>query len=256
VNPLHPTPYPEVNAILLWLMLDVQAILSDQFTGMYLYGSLALGDFDPGKSDIDFLVVTTDELPDVLVAALAAMHARLAASSSKWAMELEGSYIPRRSLCRYYPNDTHHPHIDRGRGKLAIAQHDTDWVIQRYVLREHGVVVAGPDIRRMIDPISADELRQAVRDLLWWWELQLSDTSRVEESGYQAYAILSMCRILYTLEYGTVISKPAAARWAQGTLDERWRGLIERALTWQPGETMDRLGETLEFIRYTLACSQ
>ena len=39
--------------------------------------------------------------------------------------------------------------------------------------------------------------------------------------GYQAYAILSMCRVLYTLEFGTVVSKPAAARWAQGTLDER-----------------------------------
>ena len=73
--------------------------------------------------------------------------------------------------------------------------------------------------------------------------------------GYQAYAILSMCRVLYTLEFGTVVSKPAAARWAQGTLDERWGRLIERAVTWQAGETMDCLSETMEFIRYSLACS-
>jgi hypothetical protein len=65
-----------------------------------------------------------------------------------------------------------------------------------------------------------------------------------------------MCRILYTLEYGTVASKPAAARWARGTLGERWVALIERAVNWQPGDSMDRLNETLEFIRYTLAHSQ
>ena len=212
----HPTPYPDVNAMLLRLLAEVQTILGDQFTGLYLYGSLAIGDFDPGKSDIDFLVVTTDALPDEKVAALAAMHARLAASDSKWATELEGSYIPRRSLRHYDATDTHHPHIDRGRGTLAIEQHDTDWVIQRHVLRNQGVVVAGPDPHSLIDPIPADDLRQAVVGLLWWWDLQLSDTSRVEQSGYQAYAILSMCRILYTLEYGTVASKPAAARWAQG----------------------------------------
>ena len=30
---------------------------------MYLDGSLAIGDFDPGKSDLDFVVVTDGELP-------------------------------------------------------------------------------------------------------------------------------------------------------------------------------------------------
>jgi len=252
----HPTPYPDVNAMLLRLLAEVQTILGDQFTGLYLYGSLAIGDFDPGKSDIDFLVVTTDALPDEKVAALATMHARLAASDSKWATELEGSYIPRRSLRHYDATDTHHPHIDRGGGTLAIEQHGTDWVIQCHVLRNQGVVVAGPDPRTLINPVSADELRRGVVGLLWWWELQLSDTSRVEQSGYQAYTILSMCRILYTLEYGTVASKPAAARWARGTLGERWVALIERAVNWQPGDSMDRLNETLEFIRYTLAHSQ
>ncbi len=256
VNSAGPTPYPDANTLLERFLLEVQAILGDRFTGLYLYGSLALGDFDPGKSDIDFLVVTTDELPETMVAALAAMHERLAASGLKLAMELEGSYIPRRSLRHYDPTNTHHPYIDRGGGRLAITQHDTVWVIQCYVLREHGVVVAGPDIQSLIDPISPDELQWAVRDMLWWWELQLKDTSRVEQSGYQVYTVLSMCRILYTLKYGTIVTKPAAARWAQDALDKRWRGLIDHALTWQPGKTMDHLSETLEFIRYTLAHSQ
>jgi hypothetical protein len=44
-------------------------------------------------------------------------------------------------------------------------------------------------------------------------------------SEYQAYAILTMCRALYTLQHGTVVSKSVAARWAQEVLGERWAAL-------------------------------
>ena len=53
---MRPTPYADVNAILRELMANVQPILADRFVGMYLYGSLAAGDFSPETSDIDFLV--------------------------------------------------------------------------------------------------------------------------------------------------------------------------------------------------------
>jgi hypothetical protein len=58
--------------------------------------------------------------------------------------------------------------------------------------------------------------------------------------------------VLYTLQYGTVVSKPVAARWAQETLDQKWAALIERALAWRHDAPLDNLNETLDFIRYTL----
>ena len=244
--------YDEIYQLLTDLRSEVQSILSEHFIGMYLYGSLALGNFDPLKSDVDFLIVTAGELTEEELRALQAMHLRIASGSSKWAKELECSYIPMEALRRYDPSAARHPHLDRGSGDLRVEQHDSDWVVQRYSLLNYGVRLAGPDLKPLIDPISPQELRQGVLDLIWWWEEQLKDTSRVEQSGYQAYAILSMCRILYTLEHGTIASKPVAARWAQRELGERWWGLIERALTWQPNEPMERLQETLEFIRYTI----
>ena len=60
---VRPTPYPSVNAILGMLLSGAQEILGNRFTGLYLYGSLSSGDFDPERSDIDFLVVTDGELP-------------------------------------------------------------------------------------------------------------------------------------------------------------------------------------------------
>lgn len=78
--------------------------------------------------------------------------------------------------------------------------------------------------------------------------------------GYQSYTVLSLCRVLYTLQYGTVVSKPVAVRWAQETLGERWVPLIER--TWEgrhhPGleASADDVKGTLEFIQYSLERSR
>lgn len=243
--------YPELEATLRSLLLGSQTILDRQFRGLYLLGSLALGDFDPARSDIDFVVVTSGDLAAATVSHLAAMHERLAAGRSKWGRELEGTYISEQALRRYDPADAMHPHIERG-GKLRMEHHHSDWIIQCYVLRGHGLALAGPPPHTLLDPIPPAALRQAVLDLLWWWELQLEDTSRLEQSGYQSYAILTMCRILYTMQHGTVVSKPTAARWAQARLNHRLVNLVERALIWQPHEQLDALQETLIFIRHTL----
>ena len=59
-----------------------------------------------------------------------------------------------------------------------------------------------------------------------------------------------MCRILYTLEHGAVVTKPVAARWAQATLASRWRPLVQDALAWSPAVPPDREA-TLELLRFT-----
>jgi len=252
----HPTAFPDVNSLIGSFSSQVREILGDQLTGMYLCGSLALGDFNPHKSDIDFVVATAGKLPDELFESLKSMHEKIAGYPSKWALEIEGSYLPQRSLRRYDPSDSHHPHLSRGSGLLAIEQHDTDWLIQYYILRERGVILYGPEPKSLIDPISPEDLQAAVLGLLWWWEFQLKDTSRVEKSPYQAYAVLSMCRILYTLQSGRIVSKPEAACWVMSALGGRWAQLIDKALNWQPGTLLDRLDDTLDFIRYTLEFSR
>jgi Domain of unknown function (DUF4111)/Nucleotidyltransferase domain len=247
------TPYPEVNALLCRLWDGVRPRLGPHFVGMYLYGSLAAGDFSPESSDVDFLVVTDDDLSGEQFESLREMHALIAdAGGSKWATELEGSYIPRRALRRYDPRDARHPHIDRGRGGLNIEQHDVDWVVQRHVLHERGVVLAGPPVETLIAPVGPGELQRGVRELLRvWWVPMVSDPTRLRSPGYQRYAVLTMCRMLYTFRHGTVVSKPAAARWALATLDGRWQGLIRRAMARPREAPPEDLCETLDFIRYT-----
>jgi hypothetical protein len=244
-------PYPEVRQLLDDMLRRVQSALGDHFVGMYLDGSLAIGGFDPRTSDIDFLVVTAAEPAFELVAALGGVHATLCDGGSRWAAELEGSYIPQSDVRCYDPQRAMHLRIERGGGHLAFERHDTDRVINRHVLRERGVVLAGPPACELIDSVSPADLRRALLDLMrGWWTPMIEDPSRLHHLGYRCYAIQTMCRVLYTLKFGTVVPKAAAAQWARAELDGRWSPLIDWSLSWPRIEQPDSLKETRELIRH------
>ncbi|HEX9606366.1 MAG TPA: aminoglycoside adenylyltransferase domain-containing protein, partial [Gemmatimonadaceae bacterium] len=223
--PVIATPYREINSVLEELLLGVQAVLGRRFVGMYLDGSLAIGDFEPDKSDLDFVVVTDGELSDETFRNLQAMHERIATGTSKWVKELEGSYIPQRAL-RHGRRPAAHPYIDRGSTLAVVHQESGYWVIHRHMLREHGVVLAGPAPGTLIDPVSPNELRQAALGILHeWWMPMLADAPLLQNMFYRCYAVLTMFRMLYTIRHGTIVSKPVAARWAEEVLDRRWTPL-------------------------------
>ncbi len=135
------------------------------------------------------------------------------------------------------------------------------WVMLRHVLRERGVTLASPAPRTLIDPVPPDELRQAALAELHNWEAPLLDNpAQIENRGYQSYIVLTLCRILYTLQFGEIVSKQVAAHWAQETLDQRWSTLTERAWAGRknPGlkAASGDVNGTLEFIQYALERSQ
>src|ERR1043165_5057987 len=152
MNTTSPTFYSDVNEILNLLLSNVQEILDDQFIGMYLYGSLSSGDFNPETSDIDFLVVTRDLLSEERIAELESMHQSIWASGLKHASRLEGSYIPQKDIRRHQPDNAPCPTINEGR--FYVDRHSSDWIIQRHVVREYGVILAGPDPKTLIDPVT------------------------------------------------------------------------------------------------------
>ena len=249
-----PTPYRDVNMLLQDFLVALQAILGEKLLGFYLYGSLSLGDFDPESSDVDFLIVTTEELSGKVLDELRKMRATLAANGNRYAQRLEGSYISRAALRRYDPDHACHPTIGSD-WKFQVARHGSNWIIERHIVREHGVIVWGPSPRNLIDPVSPHELRRAVHETLeQFWQKQLTglEPEWLRPRHYQAFAVLTMCRALYTLSQGEIVSKPAAATWAFQTLHPRWRPLIEQALIWRHQDDKDDLTETLAFIHFAL----
>lgn len=257
------TPHDDVNAILDLLLAGVKEILKEQFVGMYLYGSLANGGFDR-YSDIDVLFVTRDEILETVFSALQGMHEHIAAIDSLWAIQLEVSYIPKKALRRFDPANNTHPHLDRGNGeKLHLMLHADDWIIQRHALYERGIILEGPDPRTLIEQPSTNEVKWAVIDVLPLWAAPLlqNPAQEIKPRGYQSFIVLSLCRMLYTLKHGAIVSKIVAAEWALKALNDKWSSLIERAIIGRQNagleaETED-VNKTLDFIHYTMdQCKQ
>jgi hypothetical protein len=82
----------------------------------------------------------------------------------------------------------------------------------------------------------------------WWGTEEAAEYIRNAPPGGLAFIALTMCRALYALEYGAVVSKPAAGRWALTALDERWHPLIERSLAWQLNEAIK--SDMSAFVQY------
>jgi hypothetical protein len=246
----QPTPYHEVNVFLNLLLSNMRTILGNHFIGLYLGGSLALGDFNPNRSDIDFISVTIEELPLETIVALEEMHTRLWDTGVKWARKLDGSYVPQQVLRRWTSNDKPCPFVEEDQFYIT---NQGSAVIQRHIIRQHGGVVAGPSPSTLIDLVDAADLRNALHENLEiWWRPLLDDPAWVQQIQKQPFVILTMCRALYTLEHGIVVSKPVAARWAQQVISKQWTELIEWALDWPRDTKSSRLASTLSLIQYTL----
>jgi predicted nucleotidyltransferase len=259
MNHKHPTPYPQLNAVLQELTESVQAVLRDTFVALCLQGSFAVGDFDQ-HSDVDFIVAIEEELADAQVEALQAMHERIYHLESRWAQHLEGSYFPKHVLRSYAQRGRQLWYLDNGSRVLVRSAH-CNTVVVRWTVREHGVALVGPSPATLVDPIPVEVLRQEIMATMHDWGRQvLADPEMINNRFYQTFAVLSYCRMLHDLHAGTVSSKRTGAEWAKATLDPSWAGLIDRA--WdgrpnpaisvrQPADPAD-LKRTLEFIEYVL----
>jgi len=246
------TSYKDICRAIQLLSREIKKILQGNFIGMYIHGSLAMGDFNPASSDIDFLVVTKDLISRDLLDSLGEMHVSIMKSENKWGNRLEGSYILKHTLKRKSPPAEPRPYVNGGR--LYLAPFGYEWVLEKYGIREYGIVVEGPEPHVLINPVSPKELREASLNMLnEWWRPMLLGSESLRSAEYQAYAVLTMCRILYMFNHSVLISKPKAAKWVQENYGEEWKMLIEKAIQWEKGEAFDNYHQTVEFIMYTLA---
>ena len=256
-NNMSPTPYYDINLFLQILLDNVRGVLGDYFVGMYLYGSLATGDFDPNKSDIDFLVVTSEKLPKSLISDLKTMHTRIYESGLEWSTRLEAAYIPIDAMRVYSPTGPACPLVNMNKlfnqNEFLVARPETNWVINRHVLYTKGVVITGSPLQSIIDPVRPEQLQEAALTYLRDdWEPWTHNPDLFVGEGYQPFVVLTMCRALYTLKHGTVASKLRSAEWVIANLDRKWTKLINQAMTWHYGDPPGDIGQTQEFIRYIL----
>ncbi len=249
----NPTPYADINELLEILLSEMQKILGEKLVGLYLYGSLVIGDFDPTISDIDLVVALVSDLDDKEFEALQKMHVDFAHQHKEWDDRIEVCYISLAALHAVKTGTSQVANISPG-DPFHKRETSIEWLISWYVVRETSITLFGPSPKTIIEPISKDEFLQVIRTHAKAWDEWIHE---MHNRKSQAYAILTMCRALYTLNYGEQVSKKQAALWAEKEFPE-WASFIENALLWREAwrdENVDHdatFPDTLRFVRFAV----
>jgi hypothetical protein len=227
----------------------LKAILGRNFVGIYVYGSLTQRAFRKDYSDVDCVVITHSELTPSQFAKLDAWLAH-EASSDPWVKRLQMQFLLRDSALTMDA-----PAALYQFGHLSRTTSDGNPIIWVNILAS-GIVLAGPAPRSFIPQISRETLDGALRREIGYLRAEVIDkpvSQWRDVPFYRVYAVLTLCRILYSFHTGVIASKPRAARWALRTLPAKWHSVILKAL--EPGAhegspklDLKKIGEFIRFV--------
>jgi len=245
------TPYPTINTMLTEWAEGLKRLLGKAIVGLYLSGSLAYGDFVPGRSDIDLQAVVRNPLTGDQLRSVEQLHKEIERRCPEWADRMECSYVSLELMRELTPPAKARPWWGFGTF-YAEAPAGNEWIINHYLLSKYGIALEGPDFNDLIPPIDIHAVRQAsARDLFQEWVPKIDDTAWLSNSHYQSYLVLNLCRILHTVIYGEPGSKKIAGQWVKATYPQ-WKDLIEEAERWAYGDEMKRQADTVAFLRFAV----
>lgn len=243
------TQYQGVNQYLDKFDRQVKEVLTNNIVGLYLYGSLTYGDFEPGRSDIDLLVIVKESVSREQFKKLKVMHKELEIILTAWTGRVECSYTPREMFGSIIPPG------DRpywGESEWYMATYGNEWIINNYLLQEYGIALYGSPFTKICPHITITDVQVACKhDLTKEWIAKLQDDKWLENPHYQSCLVLNLCRILHTIENAKASSKSISANWVMAKYP-RWKELITTALAWKYGHTMKMNDTTKEFLKFVI----
>lgn len=197
--------------------------------GLYLEGSVALRDFRPDTSDIDYVAVTARRPDALALAALQRVHGQLRA---QWRRPcFDGIYLTWDDLAS--PPSGDHPGSHDGRFQTGGA-----WLtpVTWHTLARHGLACRGPapaGVDIWTDPGALTAWVD--RNLDEYWARLLSRYSRPSHpAALTDYAtmwtVTGVSRLHYTLATGEITSKTGAGHYARQAFPARWHRIIDEAL--------------------------
>ena len=213
---IYTTPPPEVNAVLEFLLAGMQRVLGETLLGVYLFGSLVHGDFEPERSDLDVVAVLTLELDPSRFAALDALHREIVQRFPQWTERLEVKYLSSASLKRFRTEPYPIAVISPGE-PFHQFEGGRRFLLNFYEVRQGGATLHGPPPATLIAPISRAEFIEVVQEEVQGWTVWIAEMHSVGSLGY---GVVTLCRALYTCTTGAQTSKPQALAWAINALPE------------------------------------
>lgn len=184
-------------------------LTGDELVGVYAGGSFALGDYQPGRSDLDVTAVVESRLSTHEKQALVAATGHEALPCPARGLEL---VVYRREVVEAPSSEPDFElNLNTGRSMRFRLDLETDtneqhwFALDRAILAAAGVSLLGPPAQDVFAPIPREVALPLLRLSLQWY-------LRAEAPADDA--VLNACRALLFAKEGTWASKPAAGAWA------------------------------------------
>ena len=215
---------------------ESKRILGDNLVGVYLHGSATMGCFNPGKSDVDLLVVVENEPSDPVKRAFLDMVVSLDETGPAKGIEMS---IVERSVCNPFVYPTpfvlHFSKMHLGWYQEAPEDYilkmngtDRDLAAHITVIRARGKCLCGAPIAEVFGEVPS----QDYMDLLWS-DIEDAENDIAEDT---MYLTLNLARVLAWQREGKVLSKQEGGEWGLTNLPEKYQGLLRDALSEYHGE--------------------
>jgi len=186
---------------------DLSRILRGNFVGFYIMGSFVMGDWDPKRSDIDFIAVTRKPLDKRESLEIGKMHKSL--SQSDLGKKLDGAYT--------YLEQLQQKRFEERTGSFEDHEFKADCPCHLSAdnvlcLLEYGKCIQGVPIKELGLSVSDEELSQAAYDMLLE---DINEIDKKEDFQTLYYILIDMLRCIYTLETGKLPTKSKAIEYCR-----------------------------------------
>jgi len=200
--------------------------------GLHLVGSVADGDFQTGRSDLDFVAVLAHPAYGDELEALSLVHRSYAADGTL--PLLDGIWITEADLSAGPDAVREGPTTHDNR--FAFIGHGNRNPVTWTTLRRARSIVGALDATSLWADAGRLKAwtRQNVEDYWARWlaaaQKPLSPLGlRALRGSLAAWGVLGLSRMLYTLRTGEVTSKTVAGEWVLGMVGPHWQGIVAEA---------------------------
>jgi hypothetical protein len=235
--------------------------LPGRISGLYLVGSVALDDYQPGQSDIDFVAVTDTALTPSELEQLGRFHSELRRTVLR--PKLDGVYVTWPEL-QAEPAGLSVPYCldDRFASSGGFAANPVTW----YMMHRYAIPMRGP--AKPIVRHDKELLRRWCRENLqsywtgwvhgarthfWRWLFSFSRQAIV-------WGVLGVTRLHATIKTGDILSKSVAGTYALEVFSPHWSPVIQDALGGRLGRraasyrnVFARRRDALAFMEYVIS---
>ncbi len=251
---MNQTQFPQTKELLDQLLTQMHEVLGEKLVGLYLYGSLVWGDFDLDTSDIDLLAVLSSDVTEKEITSLDTMHHALIETFKEWEDRIEVQYVSTKALSSFKSGNNVMATISPGE-PLHIVDYVEKYLMNFYFVQEQGEVLFGPDPKILIQPVTNKEFIQQIKKDVQSWKTHIENTKH--SRPYQGFAIMTLCRAMYTSTYGEQVSKRKAADWVKSKFPQ-WETLINNSFVWRKNfrekveNPEDTYPETKKFVYFII----